>query len=363
MADRAPESVVPSSIALEGVRFWKEDWKPFSRAHPDLAEAVTPISPLYCLPTPAIDTLARTRRTSPPLLDEASAKAERELADLCRKHGAVGCWPGRPIPYAPLAPCPIPLDESEFQRLGWTRSIQLRARQALTKAEEAGQRLKGYVGWLLTEPPFLAEVSGLRERWDALSERQRPTFPLARPLPLPGLASGAASAPPALAEFAAAVQQFLDRWGLMQLTTWDLPDPQGPWLASPLRPGAPAMPRHGVHLILPLHYPLQGDDNLLDQILTFQRQYAREQGLDESLAGLAHYRVYANMLDVLHLERMIRARCLARRHPRGLVSWIEDAIVAVMGGSLARVQKLRKAIAACQRGQRARVTWLRPRHQ
>ena len=123
------------------------------------------------------------------------------------------------------------------------------------------------------------------------------------------------------------------------------------------------MPRHGVHLILPLHYPLQGDDGLLKQILGFQKQRAREQGLDESLAGLPHYRAYASMLDVLHLERVIRARCCAGRRPQGLVSRIEEAIAAVLDGSLAQVQKLRKAIAACQRGHRARVAWLRPRHR
>src|SRR5262249_30217995 len=166
---------------------------------------------------------------------------------------------------------------------------------------------------------------------------------------------------PEVAAFSQEVRSFLDRWGLTELATWDLPAPQGPLLPNPLPPGAPAVPAHGVHLILPLPCPLQGDDDLLRQIFNFQRQAVRDWGLAATLPGLPHHKGYASLFDVLHLERAIRARLHSGRTARGVVTPLEEAIAAGLGISLAQVQKCRKAISACLRGRRSRVTWLRPR--
>jgi hypothetical protein len=114
--------------------------------------------------------------------------------------------------------------------------------------------------------------------------------------------------------------------------------------------------------VLPLHYPLQGDDNLLHQILDFQRQAARQLGLDESLAGLPHFQAYAGLFDVLHLERVIRSRFTGSR-PAGFVMALEQAIASALDCSLDSVQKSRKGISACLRGRRDRVAWLRPRNR
>ena len=73
-----------------------------------------------------------------------------------------------------------------------------------------------------------------------------------------------------------------------------------------VRPGLRVRASKGVHLVVPLHYPLQGDDGLLRQVFDCQRQAARDLGIDESLADLPHYRAYATLFDVLHLERAIR---------------------------------------------------------
>jgi hypothetical protein len=219
--------------------------------------------------------------------------------------------------------------------------------------------LKGYVGWLLTEPAFQQQLEELCRRWQALPDRQRPLFPLGRIGRFSPPVSGGA-----LSSEGQGLQQglqlLLDRWGLTQLCSWHLPDPQGPLLPNPLPPGSPALPTHGVHLVLPLHYPLQGDDNLIQQVLDFQRQAARQLGLDESLAGLPHFQAYAALFDVLHLERVIRSR-LTGPPPCGFVMAMEQAIASALQCSLASVQKSRKGISACLRGQRARVAWLRPR--
>jgi hypothetical protein len=229
----------------------------------------------------------------------------------------------------------------------------------LQGTQESSVRLKGYVGWLLTEPAFLNELGQLPHRWQALASEQRPLFPLGRTGRfLPPASAGNLSSDVQL--FQQDLRVFLDRWGLTQLSSWGLPDPQGPLLPNPLPPGSPALPAHGIHLVLPLHYPLQGDDNLMQQIFNFQRQEARELGLDESLAGLPHFQAYAALFDVLHLERVIRSR-LSESRPPGFVMALEQAIASALHCSLASVQKSRKGISACLRGQRARVAWLRPR--
>jgi hypothetical protein len=266
-----------------------------------------------------------------------------------------------PVVYG-LLQAPPALPEALLQQQGWTRQQRLEAQQLIAGSQQRSQRLKGYAGWLLTEPAFVQETQGLAGRWQALPADERPLFPLGRSLQLPGW--GPTLGPsPAVAAFGQEVRGFLDRWGLTELATWDLPAPQGPLLPNPLPPGSQAVPTHGVHLILPLHYPLQGDDDLLRQIFNFQRQAVRDLGLNESLAGLPHHKGYASLFDVLHLERAIRARLLPGRTVRGFATCLEKAIAAGLRTSLAQVQKCRKAISACLRGRRSRVSWLRPRNR
>jgi hypothetical protein len=238
--------------------------------------------------------------------------------------------------------------------------MQLQCRAAAEAAEESAMRLKGVPGWLLTEPPFLAETDHLARAWRALPERQQPPFPLGRPVVLPTRPPGGRPAAPPAADFAVALGQFLDRWGLTRMATWDLPEPQGPLLPNPLPPEAPALPTHGVHLVLPLHYPLQGDDGLMRRILDYQRLAAQNLGLDPDVAGLPHYKAYTTLFDVLHLERAIRSRAAAGRQVRGLISRIEEAVAIGLDLSTDAVRKHRKGIAACRRGRRAQVPWLRP---
>jgi hypothetical protein len=295
------------------------------------------------------------------LLTAEDARAERAFTDLCRRYPAVGCWQGWPVIYNLLQP-PLPLPDSLLQQLGWTRQQQLAAQRLVAGSPERAQRLKGYAGWLLTEPAFVQETKELANRWEALPADGRPGFPLRRPLTLPG-AGATPALSPAGAAFEQEVRRFLDRWGLTQLASWDLPEPQGPLLPNPLPPGSPAVPAHGIHLFLPLHYPMQGDDELLRQIFHLQRGGARDLGLTESLAGLPHHKGYASLFDVLHLEQAIKARLDSAQKRGGRITRVEEAIAAGLDISVAQVQKCRKAISACLRGRRSRVPWLQPRNR
>jgi hypothetical protein len=257
----------------------------------------------------------------------------------------------------------VGLPEALLKQAGWTKQQQLQAQQLTRVTQEQRQRLKGYAGWLLTEPTFLQEKQELADCWQAMPPDERPSFPLTRPLVLPEGSLRREPSSPVPEPFELRVQVFLDRWGLTQLATWDLPVPQGPLLPNLLPPGSPALPVHGIHLVLPLHYPLQGADELQRQIFEFQKQAVRDLELPESLAGLPHHKSYASLFDVIHLERAIRSRLPPGRPARGFVSHLEEALAVGVDVSLDLVQKCRKDIIACLRGKRLRLPRLRPRNR
>lgn len=322
-----------------------------------------PGGPLYCLPEPAIARLAQPHLGRTALLDEAAARAERDLLGLCLRHCAVGYAGPRPISYPYLTPPLPPPGPDLLAVMGWTAARGMAAAVGAATAGRASARLKGYAGWLSTEPAFLEAAAALARRWEDLPESARPDLPLQRATP--ALApSGIDPGPPAtdpVGAFAADFAAFCDRWGLTGMATWDLPTPQGPLLPALLPAGSPALPDRGVHLFLPVHYPLMGDDELLADILRQQRAEADRLGLDASVAGLPHHIAYAQILDVVHLERTIAGRYAADRRPRGFVGSLIEAIAEAMGQSVDHVRRLRKAISACRRGRRAAVDRLRPR--
>lgn len=331
-------------------------WEEFSRRHDGWFRG-NPTRPLYRLPEAAIARLERPRLGHPPLLDAAAAAAERDLLALCLLSRAVGFLDREPIVYPYLDRAATRTFRQDFPDHGWTEAQWAEARRLEGKAATARLRLKGYAGWLATEPPFLDDAAALETRWAALPDRERPSFPLRRAVPFvprPGEATPP-RAPGAVASFAADYDAFCDRWGLTGMATWDLPDPQGPLFPSLLPPGAPALPRHGLHVVLPLHYPLAHDDDLLRQIVQLQRGLAAELGVDRTAAGLPHHEAYATILEVVHWERVVTGRYGGGRRRPGFVGLVVEAVAVAAGREVNLVQKWRKAVSACRRGKRAGV--------
>lgn len=323
-----------------------------ARRHPDWADRFTGNEPVYSIPLPAIECLTRpVRAGGPPLFGAATAEAERAFTHLCEANYRVGVQTDGPISFPSLS--------AERSELGtWAAALngspsQLNTVRALLGAgDETRRRLRGVIGWLLTEPMFLTQVAELRRLYEAVPTRARPGFPLGRLL----LAPDADGGEPFRA-FADGLVRFLDRWGLTSLATWDLPNPQGPLLPNLLPEGSPARPAHGVWVYVPVHYPLQGDDALQGQIVGFQRSQVAALGIDSSFAGNTHHETYERMFRVLHLERVVHRRFA--HPPRGLVGRIEEAAAVAFGLSVERVQRLRKMIARCRAGRRASVKELR----
>jgi hypothetical protein len=335
-------------------------WAQFRQAHADWLAGSPRSGPLYGLAEPLLARLESPRLGRPPLLDRRAAEAERALNRLCGTTRAVGVLDDAPIVYPFLSPpSPMP-SEAEMIDAGWSQAMRQEMGSLAERAGKASVRLKGYAGWLLTEPVFLADCQALAATWQALPDRDRPGFPLRRGSFHPDFsgefraqASGASEA------FGADFFRFCERWGLIGMPSWDLPDPQGALLPAFLPRGAPALPGQGLHLYLPLHYPLTGDDELLARILQEQRALAAQVGLPSSAAGLPHHKAYATILEVAHWDRAITRRSGPAPLPRGAVGSIKQAIAAWLGITVDQVDKWRKAISACRRGRRDAIAALK----
>ena len=94
------------------------------------------------------------------------------------------------------------------------------------KTDSVSGRLKGYVGWLVTDPDFIQERDQLAAQWHALPEQSRP-YPIVRSLAVPEYPTGSRQAAESVAAFQDSLNAFLDRWGLMSMLTWDLPAAAG----------------------------------------------------------------------------------------------------------------------------------------
>ena len=192
------------------------------------------------------------------------------------------------------------------------------------------RRLRGYAGWLVLDPEFRQQRDELAAGWADFAQREH--LPLRASVAVPS-ASPARIAQPAVSEFQAKLDKFLLHWGLAGMATWDLPEPQGPLIPALMKPDSPAMPHHGLHIVLPTHYPLTSNDLLLAEIRRQQQQIAAGRSLDAGVPGLAHFDAYGRLFEVYHLETIIRTRYGKRGG--GFMGQMENAL-AHDGASLVR---------------------------
>jgi hypothetical protein len=339
-------------------------WNQFAKANAKWLVGFPEDEPIYRLPRAAIEALSignplaiGTRRKA---FLKDFADSETEFTSFCEEHGAVGVWFGQLVRYDPLTPPaqPAVLAASFGNKIPWLNSEG--ARVVTEEAEEARRRLLGVPGWLLTEPSFLKAVSDLKQIWKDLPAGERPVFPLSRSVPIPRRLPGSVQGSSERGAFQSQYEEFLDRWGLTQMATWDLPHPQGPLMPSPVTADSAAYPRHGIHIVLPVHYPVQANDELIRKILEYQRQVARKLEIDPSFAGLPHSGSYGRMFEIIHLEGAIRSRVRPGNSLHGHGLAMENAFSKSLHISVASVKKHRLAISACRKGRRASVRWLRP---
>ncbi len=337
-------------------------WEEFARKYSQWLEALPhPNEPIDALPKGIIQRLRGSG-----IMDLPESKAELAFEQLCRSSNAVGFSQGSPIVYRFLSLMNKPNPGEQKNRI----APQAARRGGASRLPQSGfhdsaVRLKGYAGWLLTDPAFIKDWTSIKERWGFLPEAERPRFPLRRESSLPdpdgelGIQSGLR--PSAIADFSAAFVSFCDRWGLVGMASWDLPDPRGLELPHPLPTDSTAPPPNGVFLYVPLHFPLTGNDDILHRLQQHQRDLAAKAGIDPSAVGLRNYKAFAQVFEIVHWERVIRGRHERLGRKKTLVVPMEKAIAKHLGIRTNQVRKLRKAISACRRGMRNRVAAFRTR--
>jgi hypothetical protein len=206
---------------------WEQDWQQFRSRH--TTDPFVALDVLYVLPSPLTEHL---RQRLPDLFTGQELSFELELHQLCSSYGCMGVMHGRPIQYYLLASLPA-LSPELFSRLGRDQSgTSEKAHLAIGSASEllnaVRHRLAAYVGWLITDPRFLAERDELRARWGPLI-RELGAIP---PYPVQVKEGTALGHQPGgtrdvTSEFVAQLNAIYDRWELQRFATWDLPEPRG----------------------------------------------------------------------------------------------------------------------------------------
>ena len=331
--------MLPGLVALD------RELEALRRNHRDWYELhLIAASALYALPEKAVATEAIAR-----LFGAAHAAAERDFTALCLKISAIGVDGNRPLLYPPLFRTPLQTGAAYAPSPKWAEALRIASALTAEFTRSINERLLGVAGRFVTEPAFLSEVRGLRAAWESLPHADRPPFPLARPVPIAEPPIGAMPACVSAATFNDLLVAFLNRWGLISLVDWHLPLPQGPLLPSPLATGAAAEPHHGIRINLPIHYPLLGDDALIDRITRMQAQAAKEAGVPAVIGPIRHYEQYAQMFRLFHLETAVESRFRADP-PRGYVTQLRCAAAAELGVSPGTVTRMRRWIGECRDG-------------
>jgi hypothetical protein len=347
-----PHALVRLSEVKAGGKLFAD----FCAKHSDWIALKNQDAPVYRLPEVLVSSLARPKHRKGPIITKQQAATEIAFSRLCDNLNGVGFHEGTAISYPYLQTRPEGPAPEVMKQLGCTAEQQTAMGELLARTQNMQHRLKGYVGWLVLDPDFCAARDRLIQIWNSLSAHDRPRFPLTSIIAVPGNSLQEVTSEE-LIYFQNELRGFLTHWGLTGMATWDLPMPQGPLIPALMSRSAPSMPKHGLHIVLPVHYPLTRDDLLVEQIRFEQEQIAAEAGLDLSIAGLSHFDSYGKMFEVYHLESIVHQRY--GRKGGGFVLTLENCLADHFGVALTQLQKWRNAISAIRRGKRSRIPWLR----
>lgn len=234
-----------------------------------------PQDPLYALPRALIEAIGK--RTEG-FFTEKELTFERKLCEFCDTYHAVGITDGRLIYSMLLRPPDLPtLTDEDIEFLGMDQTAQDKLETAEERIEPLRELARGYAGWLLTNRLFLQERDALR--------RHRGSEELALPpVQIPGTGgdevdnqrehqtSGQRDNTPLI--------QFLRRWQLTRLDSWELPAPHGPNLSGLRRPEPEGGSADTVHLDLPVTAQLS-DRYRLQELITEARHEQTPEHLKE----------------------------------------------------------------------------------
>lgn len=337
---------MPSFPDFPGAKYPDLDWQAFGDEHKAWArERLTEDDVLHCLPPDALDAALSLYQ-----LHAEEVAAEADLAELCERHDAIGWTANGPLQY-PLLRDPTPLPTADemkwFLDHGWTQETIDSGCQFDAPYQHLLRRWRSAPGRLISRHDFLLERDGLRTAWLALPTAKCPALPLQRPLRrfrldaefLGERLSGAEES------FWKSFDDFCDRWQLLEMTTWDLPAPDGPQWPR-LTPG-PFLSA-GVQLQTPWHFPVQESDGVGKFAMNAHEKASAERQIDDH----GSWATYASLLRIAYWQHVLAERYSRQQQVGAFMTHMEPVLAALLGMSVDRVQKLRKTLAALQSGRR-----------
>jgi hypothetical protein len=346
------------------VREWERQRDAFLEAHEAWRPWLAAVEPVYWLAEEIVKELAAPTadpgpkaRPLAPMITREEAKSERAFRSCCLEFSpsVVGVWRGSPIRYEPIVPpTASPLAGRLAVELGWDEFIKpdalAAALDAVTeKADGVRHQQLAYVGWLTFRPAYRDGLRDLRARHDAL--RVKPPWPLTastadrRPTPAPDrVVKSPHRLPPETAAFLDAATEFMRRWGLAALATWELPLPQGPLEQLPLDVARDVLGPGHFGSFFPGYYDVPSGQDLRDALRQRQEALGKASGvgaefpLTDLSARAGRASVWENAFRLWIAEKTAARRYGCRR---GLIARLVQAFSLMLGCSDGRVKQLR----------------------
>lgn len=336
------------SLELPGFFQFDPAWAEFNaRCSLWVSSRLQENSVIYRLPAFVLPTLQLTLGLS---VDDVSA--ERQFDELCLRFRAVAVCNDRPIPYRWLLPAPAPFPKKcieAMRNLGWTEEQIRKIPQMVQIADDISERVQSIAGRRVCTPEFLVDRDRLRVEWAALPDNHRPQLPLPRTPKLSQLVGWlrATEASQALGAFLRTFDDFCERWHLLGMATWDLPDPMGP-----MWPEMTAKPQSGADDALVLRSPHDFPILDSDRVGLIAREQHEQSAKDHGVTDLRRWQTYARLLEIDHWERVLGMRYGDYKWPRNRTNFLESTIGELIHRDAERVQKHRKELRALKLGRR-----------
>jgi len=235
---RLPTLDVSSLVPCRGTENCFQDYNRFRDKHAGLPHLQ--LDPLYAIPEKLLDAILRHCRGWIRPYEEGF---ERDLTALCLKHHWVGTFRGNGVVhFISQVPNSPDFQDPAFACFATPALAKHYFDFALQMSDVVHKLRVAYLGWLLTSAQFQGEIYQLKERWNAVfseCEYVRYPAPLSRSPEegSPHASSTMDRVPPGARDVTDLFRQdfdsFFDRWKLLRLATWDLPEPAGGNIGGP----------------------------------------------------------------------------------------------------------------------------------
>lgn len=316
-----------------------ESWLTFQKHNPDWRIRFSDDQPIYAIDQSLLNSQDLQKHMS------ATWGSEIEYSKYCSTHKSIGMYDDRPIEYDLFQYTTTQVHSTSLDDEGNWMMVKYDNTETNDRVAERRSRLQGVAGWLLTNSTFLEELHKLKTDYVANQMNRWFPFPLKQSnFENAKLEDQIKPLPEEAKRFGQNARLLLNRWGLNSLTTWDLPEPQGMLLPNPF-PTNYGIPDtlYGVHIYIPVHYPLQLTDGIVKQIRAAQKRAALFAGLPDTFGGIKHFQECSQILHIIYFDAILRSR-FTDRLPPGLSSRIPGVLAAYIGLSEERIRALQKKI-------------------